>query len=931
MHNEDSLNNSTSSELNFIDQWSDVTVLKEISKGAILRQHKVKQSTYKDVYDSVNCNYDEPSTSKSNQMHHVIRKPVCIKTGKMKRRKSPKRCPMRIAQLSVPTKRQCIDTWRTKATVIPNFMVSRIKKTHSVAEKKRIKELNILCAIFGYKIALKLRQPMNISLNYRLEKINSIVKEEIDTILQCKTTLNQKLIKNKEILEEISRKVTIWIDTILDESEIQLLEENLQELEEEEGPVLDLIDDLVEEVLIICVPPNLIKSTEKLTEDDLLSDLSKDKSMEEQISNITEININDLVIDLYTNALEYAERQKETQEDYFLTEGITNIQQSVDLLSIGSESEYVLEDFRGELNKLIDQIVDSLMIGDDQIEEEKYVDSEEDAMEKISEHKENTNNLLQASQDSVLQEHNASINEELNLTEQTETFNVDLEHKGDDTIINDLTNETIENNKIVKEIIDDLLNTGVWSSEPNVLDDDYTKPNDTEVVQQELLENETQLNNELENIQNEAPVKDNESKQEGQDLTQINDDEPEAISLSPKISERQQIVQDLLITVFENFDLESALDENEDNKKVKFSAIDMGIGVNKKLLTKLSSQQLILQKPSSDYLKFNIDFAPPNENLLSNADESWPQNIALPIIKVTESVNKSVTSLGKIFEIDEKRISSESSYVSIQNSEILIDVQLASMSMGNSKMNDMLLARFQNENKIGTEETNKKGNDKPQRKNIDKKKQIKNKIIKNETKDDLKPRSIDKKSKDPNGKIRNKSIEVHRKPEKKYIKANKEKEIPRKDKKFPNKDEKPNKTDRIKVSVNKKDIAKNKINESKFGIKQKKQFQPVVSVKKAELITKPVDVISKEDRGDGLKYEQKKESFSCEKFFSSEQKTNLKQNGIIKIDTYDILKWCKGLENVIENLETWNSWVNSTCKCITYLKQKDWSNKISNM
>ncbi|XP_013177251.1 PREDICTED: uncharacterized protein PFB0765w-like [Papilio xuthus] len=591
--------------------------------------------------------------------------------------------------------------------------------------------------------------------------------------------------------------------------------------------------------------------------------------MEEQISNITEININDLVIDLYTNALEYAERQKETQEDYFLTEGITNIQQSVDLLSIGSESEYVLEDFRGELNKLIDQIVDSLMIGDDQIEEEKYVDSEEDAMEKISEHKENTNNLLQASQDSVLQEHNASINEEINLTEQTETFNVDLEHKGDDTIINDLTNETIENNKIVKEIIDDLLNTGVWSSEPNVLDDNYTKPNDTEVVQQELLENETQLNNESENIQNEAPVKDNESKQEGQDLTQINDDEPEAISLSPKISERQQIVQDLLITVFENFDLESALDENEDNKKVKFSAIDMGIGVNKKLLTKLSSQQLILQKPSSDYLKFNIDFAPPNENLLSNADESWPQNIALPIIK--------------------------------------------------------------NENKIGTEETNKKGNDKPQRKNIDKKKQIKNKIIKNETKHDQKPRSIDKKSKDTNGKIRNKSIEVYRKPEKKYIKANNDKDIPRKDKKFPNKDEKPNKTDRIKVSVNKKDIAKNKINESKVGIKQKKQFQPVVSVKKAELITKPVDVISKEDRGDGLKYEQKRESYSCEKFFSSEQKTNLKQNGIIKIDTYDILKWCKGLENVIENLETWNSWVNSICKCITYLKQKGSCNSLKSI
>ncbi|XP_013133268.1 PREDICTED: uncharacterized protein LOC106099303 [Papilio polytes] len=198
MNNEDSLNNSASSELNFIDQWSDVTVLKEISKGAILRQQKLKQKNDKDLYDTFNYNYDEPSTSKSNQIHQVLRKPVCIKTRKTKRRKSPKRCPMRIAELAVPTKRQCIDTWRTNATVIPNFMVerlkqrvmdqkpivliadavncfesrkrkprNRIKKSHSVAENNRMKELKMFCAIFGYKIALKLRQPMNLSLNYR--------------------------------------------------------------------------------------------------------------------------------------------------------------------------------------------------------------------------------------------------------------------------------------------------------------------------------------------------------------------------------------------------------------------------------------------------------------------------------------------------------------------------------------------------------------------------------------------------------------------------------------------------------------------------------------------------------------------------------------------------------------------------------------------
>ncbi|KPJ16435.1 hypothetical protein RR48_05514 [Papilio machaon] len=918
MNNEDSLNNSSSSELNFIDQWSEVTVLKEISKGAILRQHKLKQSTYKDVYETVNCNYDEPSTSKSNQMHHIVSKPVCIKTRKTKRRKSPKRCPIRIAQLAVPTKRQCLDTWRSKATVIPNFMVERlkqrvmdqkpivliadavncfertkrkprkrqalftslraiherIKKSHSYAESNRMKELKILCAIFGYKIALKLRRPMNLSLNYRLSQINDIVKEEIDAILRYKKTPNRKAIKNKEMLEEVSRKVTVWIDTVLEESESRLLEENLLELEEEEGPVLDLIDDLVENVLIICVPPSLVKSREKLTEDDVLSDLSIDKCSEEQITNITEININDLVIDLYNNALEYAERKiLETHEDYILPEEISNVQQSVDLLSIGSESDYVLEDIRGELNKLVDQILDNLITVDSQFQDEIVIG--DDAIETSSQLGENTNNLLQASQDSVLQEHNVSINEDLNITEQSETFNVDLEHKGDDIIVNDLT---IENNKIVKEIIDDLLKTGVSSLEPNVLDDNYTKPNNTEIVKQESSEIETQLDNEQEYLQNEVVVKDNESQLEGQDFTQIKAEEGQDLTqmkdelLSAKISERTQIVQDLLITIFENLSLDSAFEgkeTNEDNKKVKFSAIDMGIDVNKKLLTKLSSQQLILQKPSSDYLNFNIDFAPPNENLLSDVDESWPQNIALPIIK--------------------------------------------------------------NENEIGTEEKNKKRNDKPQRKEIDKKKQVKNKIIKNETKHDLKPRGIDKnKLKDTNGKIRNKSVEVHQKPEKKYIKTNKDKEIPRKDKRLLTKDKIPNKTDRIKVSDNKRDIAKIKINENKTGIKQKKQLQPVVSVKEEELITEPIDVISKEDRGDGLKNEQK-QVYSCEKFLSSEQKTNLKENGIININPYDILKWCKGLENVIDNLETWNSWMNSTCKCITYLKQKDWSNKISNV
>lgn len=71
----------------------------------------------------------------------------------------------------------------------------------------------------------------------------------------------------------------------------------------------------------------------------------------------------------------------------------------------------------------------------------------------------------------------------------------------------------------------------------------------------------------------------------------------------------------------------------------------------------------------------------------------------LPTIKVTESVNKSVTSLGKIFEADEKGLSTESSYDSIQVSEIIIDT-ITSMSIDTNKIKDTLIEPFQNEKKV---------------------------------------------------------------------------------------------------------------------------------------------------------------------------------------------------------------------------------------
>ncbi|XP_037298531.1 uncharacterized protein LOC119190538 isoform X2 [Manduca sexta] len=95
-------------------------------------------------------------------------------------------------------------------------------------------ETKTLCAIFGHKIALYLNKPMAISLTPRLERISKIVSDEIWYLLRKKISMNKTV--NQKILYETAAKV---------------------DLEEEIGPILDLIDDLVENALEICVPDSL--------------------------------------------------------------------------------------------------------------------------------------------------------------------------------------------------------------------------------------------------------------------------------------------------------------------------------------------------------------------------------------------------------------------------------------------------------------------------------------------------------------------------------------------------------------------------------------------------------------------------------------------------------------------------------------------------
>ncbi|XP_063823435.1 uncharacterized protein LOC135073225 isoform X6 [Ostrinia nubilalis] len=337
-----------SNELDFVDHWVNLTVEKEVLRGCKLREEKVKSYPLSDEYDVGNVNLIPPANNTP-----CYRKPspgrTKMKTGSCSpRSNSPffrgnsssraytltcsrpntpsfkarcaSRCPMRIAELAVPTKRQCIDTWRNKCDVLPAFMVERLRqqimderpivhipeaiscfkrrKPKSIKSVKRTKkgardsklknermaEIRNLCAAFANKIAQRLITSQNLKLTPELEKISKIVADEITNIIQNRRKFSLDDVTNKKIQADIADKIAIWISSILEDTSYKILEEDLRvkkqferevdvkeeqlvtligklqnqektsELEEEEGPVLDFIDDLVDNVVTICEP-----------------------------------------------------------------------------------------------------------------------------------------------------------------------------------------------------------------------------------------------------------------------------------------------------------------------------------------------------------------------------------------------------------------------------------------------------------------------------------------------------------------------------------------------------------------------------------------------------------------------------------------------------------------------------------------------------
>uniref|UniRef100_A0A2A4K120 Uncharacterized protein n=1 Tax=Heliothis virescens TaxID=7102 RepID=A0A2A4K120_HELVI len=405
----------TNTDRDFVQNWVDVTVENEIRRGLQLRQEKNIPDNLENEYNVANINflgslvkgkrrgrrrdyriyYKMTKTSSSDNYKSPYRSPnsdacACYPRSRNLRllnqqtqNKDPKKCPMRIAELAVPSKRQCIDTWRYKSGVLPEFMVVRLKEhvmdqrpivqipealhcfqkrrpqtqrssktsmkypqkdrsenVYDLKKSPRKMDEKTLCILFAHKITKILLKPLNLSLTLELEAISRVVFSEIAKLLPKGVLINRQ---NLAIHRDVADKITVWIAGILEDLSLKLLEEDLKDLEEEEGPVLDFIDDVVEIVLNICEPhpvyvePDLNRATisndEELLGEEPETSITSVYSPDLEIPRSEEI----LNIDTVETTIDLKEEVKE------------ELQSKDDMLT---DSEH----FRNEINNIIDYL-----------------------------------------------------------------------------------------------------------------------------------------------------------------------------------------------------------------------------------------------------------------------------------------------------------------------------------------------------------------------------------------------------------------------------------------------------------------------------------------------------------------------------------------------------------------------------------------------
>ncbi|XP_050666424.1 putative uncharacterized protein DDB_G0282133 isoform X2 [Leptidea sinapis] len=251
---------------------------------------------------------------------------------------TPKKdCPLRIAELAEPSKRHCLETWKNKGRTLPNFMVHRLKQRvrdeipivkindafscFEAHKKRRIRKQSkrstcrkkvdhndskkILSAVFGYKIKEWLLRPqVTTCRDLSSSNITKIIYEEISKILNKNNEhINKKNNSNIQLQIETANKITAWIQEILDETSMNQMLEDLNELEEKEGHVWDLIDEVIEAVMLLAKIEDSSSTTITKNNSESEYDSATNQDFEQAVRG--EINVNPInIIDFNTNHFE---------------------------------------------------------------------------------------------------------------------------------------------------------------------------------------------------------------------------------------------------------------------------------------------------------------------------------------------------------------------------------------------------------------------------------------------------------------------------------------------------------------------------------------------------------------------------------------------------------------------------------------------------
>ncbi|XP_064071362.1 superoxide-generating NADPH oxidase heavy chain subunit C-like isoform X2 [Vanessa tameamea] len=338
--------------------------------------------------------------------------------------------------------------------------------------------------------------------------------------------------------------------------------EEFQELKEVEGPVWDLIDQLIDNVVVVCEPMAVVSSSISQLS---LSSISKSVSTEKQ----------SLII---------------------------NTQSKSNKNGIGANTV----DNKYENESIIDYILDNIAYND-----EALGTAEEDSVNK--------------------NENYATL----------DTSN-DINEKNYENVID--SNAPLEENKA---------------------SDYHFNRSDVDVVQKlDVNEIDSQINN--------TNNTDNDSKNlDVSDITkQINimaspDEGLIGIKTSTEVENNVNGADNNILRNGSQEEMQTTPDDSI--KKVKFSNLNIGINSRKTAISDDSNSIYVreghyhmpINLSEDGSIKPELHLAPANDHLLSNADESWPENLQFPVLKATVSVSKSIMSLGNILENEEKELTTD--------------------------------------------------------------------------------------------------------------------------------------------------------------------------------------------------------------------------------------------------------------------------------